>query len=220
MKTKLFITVIVLIIVIKVFGQENKNNEIFEIQKTLQTFQTGYSERDTSKASDWCNKIFYDNVEIIGTYSIHPESREWFTGKDKAISVFQNDWIAWGDMQANIEEANIDFDNNLAWVSFEATVIKSPRNSRSRTAEESASNILNHIKNLAEKDDERPSKLKLLEAAYYANLILYQYEQGDEFIWPIRISGVLQKTEGVWKFRQMHFSHPNRGFPNVRNVKN
>ena len=220
MKTKFYSICIFLIILTNLFGQENKNNEIYEIQKTLHIFQTGYSERDTSKALEWCNNIFYDNVEIIGTYSIHPESREWFTGKDKAVSVFQNDWIAWGDLEANIEEANINFDKNVAWVSFEAIITKTPRNSRSRTADESANNILNHIKELAEKDDGRPSKLKLLETAYYANLVLYQYEQGDEFVWPIRISGVLQKKDGIWKFRQMHFSHPNRGFPNVRNVIN
>ena len=156
----------------------------------------------------------------MGTYSSHPNTSEWFKGIEKAIKVFKYDWVAWGDLDADVANANIDYDGDLAWVSFEATVTRSPENSRSRTAEESSGNIFNHFKDIAEEDDGRSNNLKLMEAAYYANLILYQYEQGEEFVWPIRISGVLQKKDGMWKFRQMHFSHPNRGFPNVRNVKN
>jgi hypothetical protein len=198
-------------------AQADKLTDMDEIQDVLQVFKRGYAERDTSKASAWCDRIFYDNVEIIGTYSVHPNSREWFSGKNKAVGVFANDWVAWGDLNAKVEDANINIDDNVAWVSIEATVTKSPRNSRARTAEQSASNILKHIAKLSEEDDDKTSRLKLMEAAYYANLVLYQYEQGDEFVWPIRISGVLQKQNGEWKIRQMHFSHPNRGFPNVRN---
>jgi len=219
MKLKLYLSSISLLVIINLFGQEHKNDGNYEIQeiiKTLDLFQKGYAERDTTKAEEWCNNIFFDNVEIIGTWSIHPNTSEWFKGKERAVRVIKGDWIGWGDLDANIEEANIDFDENLAWVSFEAIVTRSSENSRSRTADESASNILKHFAKLSE-EDEKPSKLRLLETAYYANLILYQYEQGEEFIWPIRISGVLQKKDGLWKFRQMHFSHPNRGFPNVRN---
>lgn len=204
-------------ILCQVSAQEINNIDVENIKEVLEYFKKGYTERDTSKASAWCDKIFYGNIEIIGTYSIHPESREWFTGKDKAVSVFKHDWIAWGDLDAKIEKANINVDDNLAWVSFEATVTKTPRNSRCRSAEESASNMLKNIAELSVAKDSISSQLKLMQAAYFANLILYQYGQGDVFVWPIRISGVLQKKNDVWKFRQMHFSHPNRGFPNVRN---
>ncbi len=217
MKFGLFLLIICSMMPTYLSGQVNENNETAEIQHVLQTFKTGCTERDTSKASEWCNKIFYDNVEIIWAYSIRPNSREWFSGIDKAISVFTRDWIAWGDLNANVEEANINIDDNVAWISSEATVTKTPRNSRCRTAEESASNILRHIAKLSEEDKDKSYRLILMEAAYYSNLILYQYEQGDVFVWPIRISGVFKKKNGEWKFRQMHFSHPNRGFPNVRN---
>lgn len=198
-------------------AQTSEQNGTVEIQDVLKVFQRGYAERDTSKALAWCDQIFYDNVEIIGTYSVHPNSREWFSGKHKAVGVIAHDWIAWGDLNAKVDDANINIDDTVAWVSFEATVTKTPRNSRGRTAEQSASNILKHIAKLSEEESDRSYRLKLMEAAYYTNLALYQYEQGDEFVWPIRISGVLQKKNGTWKFRQMHFSHPNRGFPNVRN---
>lgn len=215
MKKELVLIYAFIFIPIIALGQK-PDKQIVEIQETLQVFQKGYAERDTSKAAEWCNTIFYDNVEILGTYSIKPDGMEWFTGKSTAVKVFQYDWIAWGDLEANLETANIHYDGDFAWVSLEATITRSPNNSRSRTAEESAGNIFNHFNELGETNDERTNKLKLAEAAYYANLILYQYEQGEEFTWPIRITGTLQKKNGKWKFRQMHFSHPNRGFPNVR----
>jgi len=220
MKSKIYLSCIFLLVITVLFGQNNKLEEKDEIQKTLHVFQKGYSERDTAKAAEWCNSIFYDNVEIIGTYSIHPNTSEWFKGIERAIKVIRSDWEAWGDLDADVSNANIDYEDDFAWVSFEAILTRSPQNSRSRTAEESSGNIFNHFKNLAADDDRRTNKLKLMEAAYYANLVLYQYEQGEEFVWPIRISGVLQKKNNIWKFRQLHFSHPNRGFPNVRNVKN
>lgn len=198
------------------FAQETEQDDFTRVWEVLEVFQAGYVERDTSLVSTWCDRIFHDNVEIIGTYSVHPDSREWFTGKDLAMKVIARDWIAWGDLDAEVDSASINIDGDVAWVSFPATVTKTPRNSRARTAEESASNMLKHIATLSESDDDRPYRMKLMEAAYLANLVLYQYERGDEFLWPIRISGVLQKKSGTWKFRQMHFSHPNRGFPNVR----
>ena len=198
-------------------GQVKKDSELELIVETLKTFKQGYAERDTSKAADWGHSILYDNVEVLGTYSIHPNGLEWLKGRERAIKVFKSDWLHWGDLDVKLETANIDHDENLAWVSFEAVVTRSSENSRSRTAEQSMGNIFRHINSLSEEDDGRTNKLKLMEAAYYANLILYQYEQGDVFIWPLRVTGVLQKKNGIWKFRQIHISHPNRGFPNVRN---
>lgn len=217
MKRLSFISLLIFVS-ITVLGQKQNDKHMTEIRKVLQEFQQGYTERDTSKAEMWIDALFYDDVEILGTYSIKPDGWEWLTGKEAAVRTFKMDWIAWGDLEANIENANIQYEDNFAWVSFEATVTRSPENSRSRTAEESAGNIFNHFKELGEADDERTNKLKLMEAAFYANLILYQYELGEEFVWPIRITGTLQKKKGSWKFRQMHYSHPNRGFPNVRNT--
>ncbi|PLX16473.1 MAG: hypothetical protein C0597_07930 [Marinilabiliales bacterium] len=222
MKTKKFISIILIIITSTMVinsnlsAQETEHNETAEIQKVLKEFKKGYIDRDTSYAQEWCNEIFFDNVEILGTYSINSGNSEWFTGIDQAVRTFQFDWIGWGDLNPDIENANIGIDNNLAWVSFSATVTRSPENSRGRTADESFGNMLKNFAKQSETDNKKTNKLKLMEVAYYSNLVLYQYEQGEEYVWPLRITGVLQKKNGEWKFRQMHFSHPNRGFPNVR----
>lgn len=65
------------------FGQENKNDEKDEIQKTLNILKKDYYEKDTTKAEEWYTNIFFDNVEVIGTYSIHPNTSEWFKGIEK-----------------------------------------------------------------------------------------------------------------------------------------
>lgn len=197
-------------------GMQAFNADEIRILDVLRSFQDGYSRRDTNYAEEWCEAIFYNDVEIIGTYSVHPDSREWFSGRDKAIDVFKLDWIHWGDFKADIEKANINIDKDLAWVSFEATITKSPDNSTARSFEQSAANILRYFSELSKKEDSVLYQDKLREVAYYTNLILYQYSLGDEFIWPLRITAVLQKKDGKWKIRQIHFSHPNRGFPNVR----
>ncbi|MEE4198823.1 MAG: hypothetical protein V2I54_14380 [Bacteroidales bacterium] len=216
MKTKLFITSVITLVCFAGSAYTQSDHTLKDIQKVLDVFEQGYLERDTSNLNSWCEAILFDNVEIIGTYSIHTDTREWCTGIDKATELFRNDWLNWGDLDVNQDHAHIDFDDNLAWVSFEATLTKSPKNSNGRTVEESAGNLLKSINAISEKEGTPSNKFKLLETAYLANLILYQYEQGEEFIWPVRISGVLQKKSGKWKFRQIHFSYPNRGFPNVR----
>jgi hypothetical protein len=194
-------------------AQEIKADE--EISAVLKCFAQGYAQRDTSQIEAWCNELLFDNVEIIGTYSTNIDTREWCVGMGKAMELFRNDWLNWGDLSFNLGNPNINFDNNVAWVSLEATLTKSPQNSNGRTAEESAENFMQSI-GVATPDEKKSSKLRLLETAYMSNLILYQYETGETFVWPIRISGVLQKVCGKWKFRQIHFSYPNRGFPNVR----
>lgn len=217
MKLRLVTFVFFLALITNISGQEFKTNDKEQIEEVLQSFKRGYQERDTSKATAWFNSLFYDNVEVIGTFSIEPQTREWEIGRKESIKLFVSDWIGWGDVVIDLEKANIAYDGDLAWVSFPAVISRNPDNSRSRSATESYSNMLRNFEDIIKNEGEEINeKMKLLQIAYYANLLMYQYEQGDEFIWPLRISAVLQKKNNSWKFRQMHFSYPNRGFPNVR----
>ena len=134
MKHKVMIALFSLLFVVDSSAQTNYETEIKNVKNVLEIFKSGYAERDTSKAKEWCDRLFYDNVEIIGTYSIHSNSMEWFSGKERAISVFKSDWKSWGDLKINLETSNINVDETIAWVSCEATVTRSPDNSRGRTA--------------------------------------------------------------------------------------
>lgn len=217
MKLRLLPIVFFLALTTNLFGQEFKNEDKKQIEEVLQSFKKGYQDRDTSKVTTWFNTLFYDNVEIIGTFSIEPQTREWEIGRKESIKLFVSDWVGWGDVEIDLKKANIAFDGDIAWVSFPAIISRNPNNSRSRTSTESYSNMLRNFESIiAAENEDTDEKMKLLQIAYYSNLLMYQYEQGDEFIWPLRISAVLQKKNDSWKFRQIHFSYPNRGFPNVR----
>lgn len=62
MKSTIYLTSILLLVLINLFGQENKNEKKYEIRKTLDEFQKGYAERNTAKTEEWCTSIFFDNV--------------------------------------------------------------------------------------------------------------------------------------------------------------
>lgn len=217
MKTKFYLILLGLIIQMNVFAQKNNNDSINSIIDVLNKFKIGYEERDTLKVTSWFNDLFYDNVDIIGTFAIEPGKKEWKAGREESIKLFKSDWLNWGDLSIDLKKVNIDYNENLAWVSFPALIKRSPENSRSRTTEESFSNMLKTFEKIINNTEEDFNEnLKLHLIAYYANLVMYQYTLGEEYIWPVRISGVLQKKNNTWKFRQIHFSYPNRGFPNVR----
>lgn len=188
-----------------------------DILKVIEVFKQGYEQRDTSILNEWFNNIFFDDAEIMGTYAIEPDQKEWDNNKKRNLKTFKSDWVKWGDLTIDLSKVNINYDDNLAWVSFPATITRNPENSSGRTAKESYSNMLKNFEEIIQSNKENlDESIKLHLIAYYANLVMFQYKRGEEYIWPLRISGALQKKNGVWKFRQIHISHPNRGFPNVR----
>ena len=73
---------------------------------------------------------------------------------------------------------------------------------------------LQRIKEYTEKNWE--SKRALYEVINDASMVLTQYERGETFTWPIRITMSLVRINQDWKIRQVHFSFPGRGFPSVR----
>lgn len=184
--------------------------------ETLETFKQGYIERDTTKLDKWFSSVFYDDCEVIGTFAIDPGDVEWKNTRSQSIRLFKSDWIRWGDMAVDLSKARIAFKDNFAWVNFSAVITRNPENSTSRTAQESYANMLRNVEKLINSDDSKSEEMKLHTIAYYSNLVMYQYNKGEEYVWPIRITGTMQKENGVWKFRQVHYSYPNRGFPNVR----
>ncbi len=201
------------LICINSYSQEKPKGII----ETLEILKKGYAERDTSKLDEWYDSIFYEDAELLGTYAVEPGKVEWKNDKNESLKAFKRDWVGWGDLSIDLSKAHINYYDNFAWISFPAVVTRNPNNSRSRTADESYSNMLKNFDKIIENNkSDLDSEAQLHLIAHYANLVMYQYSIGEEYIWPIRISCVLQKENNKWKFRQIHFSHPNRGFPNVR----
>jgi len=202
------------------FGQatlsdHQMNEEIFHF---LQKFQAGYSSRDVSRINEWVDDLMTEDVYIMGTNAVYPNTGEWQVGRDKAIELFSNDWQRWGILEADIEHADIKILNkNVALIAMTATVTKSVENGFGRSNEKNMERCLQRLADL-EKNESKSTRLKLFTAIWDAGMVLKHTELGETFIWPIRISMVLIKEEGKWKMTQTHYSYPMSGYPPIRIV--
>jgi hypothetical protein len=61
-----------------------------------------------------------------------------------------------------------------------------------------------------------PDEEKVAEIARGASNVMMEVMKGPNFVWPMRFSAVLQRMEGRWVFRQMHFSFPTTMLPDER----
>ena len=193
---------------------KKRDNDKLRILNLLNKIQNGYTNRDESVVSEWVEDLFDEEVTIIGTSSIKPGDFEWRRGHEAAIEMFRSDWLNWGDVKISIDEAEIDVEGNATWVAVYATVTRDTRISESHSAEVSRERSLKRIKQYSE--NEWTTKQALYEIIHDASMVLTQYERSDIFIWPLRITlGLIQRNRR-WLIRQVHFSFPGRGFPNVR----
>lgn len=202
------------------FSQETLSDHEMkeEVFQFLQKFQDGYSNRDVSRIKEWVDDLMTEDVYIMGTNAVYPNTGEWQVGRDKAIELFSNDWNRWGVLEADIEHADILILNkNVALVAMSATVTKSIKNGFGRSNEENMERCLQRLADL-EKNESKSTRLKLFSAIWDAGMVLKHTELGETFIWPIRISMVLIKKEGKWKMTQTHYSYPMSGYPPIRIV--
>jgi len=187
-----------------------------QIKEFLTEFQEGYNNRDLSKVREWTHELMTEDVHIIGTNGVFPDTGEWQTGLDKAEELFANDWKRWGVLEADIENSDIQIlTPDVVIVAMTATVTKSPENGFGRSNEENIERCLRRLAEL-EEDTTKSAQLKLFTAIWDAGMVLKQTELGETFIWPIRISMVLIEKEGNWMMAQTHYSYPMFGYPPIR----
>jgi len=84
-----------------------------EIIDQLNTFQEGYSNRDTSQVEAFMESLYSrGNVLILGT-----NPNEIFSGYDRASRLVKSDWESWGDCKFNVDSANISSAGDIVWFS-------------------------------------------------------------------------------------------------------
>jgi len=189
-----------------------------EIVKFLNRFQEGYYLRDTSKVREWVQNLMTEDVYIMGTNGVYPNTGEWQQGLDKAEMLFSSDWKYWGVLKADIENADIQIiSDNVAMVAMFATVTKSIENGYGRSNEANMERSIQRLADLS-KVTTKSIELKLFTAIWDAGMVLKHTELRETFVWPIRISMVLVKRSNIWKMSQTHYSYPMSGYPPVRIV--
>lgn len=173
----------------------------------LEQFQAGYSARDV-RALDTFMELFTQDVEVIGTNGSFPGVDEWFLDKDGARELVKGDWEDWGDVLLDIGKARIFSQEDCGWISIPATVTK-------RIGEENYESYLAYAKDYIDQPG-ISARQKLHNILRGGTNTVFELNRGEKFVWPVRITAVVTKIDGVWKFAQMHFSFPTIYFPDVR----
>ena len=88
---------------------DNSKIQINEIREVLSNFQTGYTNRDTTKIDEFLI-MFSDDIVYMGV-----ASHEFFKGKESVRKLTIWDWNKWFDLKIPVEEVDIRIDNNVAW---------------------------------------------------------------------------------------------------------
>ena len=185
--------------------------ELNEITATIQAFQTGYINRDLETLDAFMD-LFCDDgkLEVIGT-GAHVKGRgEWCLDTLALRKMIASDWKDWGDLRLDNDPFNIHVHGNTAWFAARGTV------SRTLEPAQSYQNFMGYLKWVTENEPEVPAKEKLLDVLHGGVLTLTQAEQGATYIWPIRLTAVLVKEAGQWRFCQMTFAFPTIYPPDIR----
>jgi hypothetical protein len=183
-----------------------------QVRQALQKLQDGYLKRNPASLDYYMKELFPSDghVTIIGTSGLLPEDTEWPRHSGGARKLLENDWRNWGDVYFNVAIAKIRVAGDVAWVESNGFVEKVMPD------EQVCENHLKYVKAVV--DGDLSAKEKVAEIARGASNVVMELMIGERYVWPMRFSAVLQRSEGRWAFRLMHFSFPTTRFPDERLV--
>jgi hypothetical protein len=181
-----------------------------EIRALLQTFQDGYTRRDSSQV-DAFMELFTPEAEVIGTNGAKPGVDEWYTSRDAARELVEGDWKEWGDLRLDVDAASIHAQGEAGWIAASATVTKT-------IGEENYASYLEFVKRFIETSS-LPAEQKLHFILRGGTNTIYELGRGEKFVWALRFTAVVVRKADGWKFAQVNFSFPTIYFPDVRIVE-
>jgi len=191
----------------------NNENATLEIREVLRKFQDGYTKRDIGIIDQYMDELFAkgDEIVIMGT-----SNGEFCLGYEESKELVKSDWEYWMDVRIDTENARIFTEGNVGWISAQGTL-----KYKFETSDEKFDSYLNFVKiHFDEKDelDKLPPKKKLTNI----NMVLSHFMQSRtpakrQYLWPIRLTGLLTKENGKWKFKYMQFSLPRaQAYPDMK----
>ena len=178
-----------------------------EIRSLLQSFQEGYTHRDTSRVDSFM-ELFTDDAEVIGTNGLKPREGEWYMDRASARELVEGDWQGWGDLRLDLDSMSIRSRGDAGWVAASATVTQT-------IGAENYASYLEFVKKFLD-DSKLSAEQKLLYILRGGTNTLYELRRGEKFVWALRFTAVVVREPNGWKFAQMNFSFPTIYFPDVR----
>lgn len=185
-----------------------QTKDYIEIRNVLKQFQTGYEKRDLQKVDEFIEELF---INKENTYAVGTGTLELFLGIEQVKQLIRDDWQYWGDANIDWENARIDVRGDAAWFGVTGSV--------KYTFEDTIEKYNRHISALKSKAEETglTAKQKITYMNWFLSLVYHQREDiKREYLWPMRLSGVMLKDSGKWKFVNLKFSVPRTNFPDER----
>jgi len=181
-----------------------------QVRNALQKLQDAYLKRNLVSLDFYMRELFPSDGQttIIGTSGLLPEGTEWPRDSQGARKLLENDWRNWGDVYFNVALAKIKVAGDVAWIESNGFVEKVMAD------EQVCENHLRYVRAVA--DGDLSAKEKVAEIARGASNVVMEMMMGERYVWPMRFSAVLERCEGKWAFRLMHFSFPTTRFPDER----
>ena len=178
-----------------------------EIRSLLQSFQDGYTHRDTSQVDPFM-ELFTADAEVIGTNGLKPGEGEWYMDRASARELVEGDWQGWGDVRLDLDSVSIHSRGDVGWLAASATVTQ-------MIGVENYASYLEFVKKFLD-DSKLSAEQKLLYILRGGTNTLYELRRGEKFVWALRFTTVVVREPSGWKFAQMNFSFPTIYFPDVR----
>ena len=182
-----------------------------KIIKLIHDFEDGYKHRNQNHLSAYMNSVFALNVEItaIGTSALSVVDEEWCIGYNAVSKLISDDWQYWGDLKLDYSQLYCDQQDTFAYISICGTVYE-------KMTETSYNKYrLSLVSDIISRED-LDEKTKLLEILSGVSNTLMETNKGEDYYWPVRISGTLIKESDQWRFKHIHFSYPVKSYPPVR----
>ena len=90
-----------------------------EVTDALRAFQDGYLQRDPQRLESFMQLLFPKDQHLLvaGT-----ETGEWRQGYDSVTRFIRDDWLKWGDVRLNVNEAVVCASGDVAWITTVGTV--------------------------------------------------------------------------------------------------
>ncbi|MFZ2636673.1 MAG: nuclear transport factor 2 family protein [Rectinemataceae bacterium] len=185
------------------------SDTVSAVKGVLRKFQEGYALRDPEKLDAFMALFLRDeDLEVIGTGASVLDRSEWCRDAATVREMVENDWRYWGDVNIDIDAANICGSGDVVWLATSGTVRQHFDTARQY------GNYLEFIQSVAAQDKSPEEKVLRIQLGC-ANT-LYELRRGEDFLWPFRFTAVLVHRDGNWLFHQMQFSFPTTRFPDER----
>jgi|GEM_PF-3140356 len=152
------------------------------------------------------NKISSTAREIFETYfyqdacSLYGTSGDVYEGKDQVVNGLERYKEIWDSIEISSDEIIIQHKGDVAWFITQGVAKKTIGRQRAIEME------IERVKSLLEQDINTKDKLARINLSILT--MINEQTKGEEFLWPIRVEGIIKKTNDAILIVKIGLSYP------------